>query len=541
VAVAAEQHGIERVGLYSVALNIGLATLKALLAMASGSLALAADAIDSLTDTIGSVAVWVGLRLSRRRSRSFPYGLYKLENVASVVVSIFIFFAAYELIRAALRPAETAPQISPRIIAATFAGVVAPVLFGQYAARIGRASGSPSLIAEAQHRRIDAVTSSLVLVALVASHLGLALDRWAAGVVAAFVAWTGWELLRDSMRVLLDASLDSETLETIRSALLDDPAVSQIHELTGRNSGRYRFVEAEVTVRTTDLEKAHAISQRLSDSIRSKVERIDRVLIHCEPEDKPTIRYALPLAEDQNTVSQHFGEAPFFAIVDVDSQSEREVRRTLIPNPFLEEEKAKGLKVAELLLREKVDVLLLRESLRGKGPEYAFRDAGTEMRTVAADSLDSALREGAHLQAQAESTSRPTDTEPKSILLFPIGYVANEWKESERPETLRASTSRIIVHPEYAEGLEGIEQWETLTVIFHFHLSEGYSLLQHPRGDTSRPLRGVFTICSPRRPNHIGVTFVKLLHRDGNVLHVTGLDALDGTPVLDIKPFFAPQ
>jgi tRNA-Thr(GGU) m(6)t(6)A37 methyltransferase TsaA len=72
--------------------------------------------------------------------------------------------------------------------------------------------------------------------------------------------------------------------------------------------------------------------------------------------------------------------------------------------------------------------------------------------------------------------------------------------------------------------------------VFYFHHAQGFDLLQHPRRDTARPRRGVFALRSPRRPNPIGVTVVDLLSVEGNVLRVRGLDAIDGTPVLDLKP-----
>jgi len=126
------------------------------------------------------------------------------------------------------------------------------------------------------------------------------------------------------------------------------------------------------------------------------------------------------------------------------------------------------------------------------------------------------------------------------VLCRPIGHVENEWRESAPPEAIRATLSRLVIASEFASGLDGFEPGQRLTVLFHFHRAEGYDLQQHPRGDCSRPRRGVFTLCSPRRPNHLGVSFPLLVRRDGNVLLVTGLDALDGTPLLDIKPFVPP-
>jgi tRNA-Thr(GGU) m(6)t(6)A37 methyltransferase TsaA len=117
-----------------------------------------------------------------------------------------------------------------------------------------------------------------------------------------------------------------------------------------------------------------------------------------------------------------------------------------------------------------------------------------------------------------------------------IGYVENEFQEPTKPDTLRASRSRIVLAPDLLEGLTGLEPGTALLVIFVFHCAEGYDLLQHPRGDRSRPKRGVFALRSPNRPNPIGITEVELLDIKGNVLIVRGLDAIDGTPVLDLKP-----
>ena len=117
-----------------------------------------------------------------------------------------------------------------------------------------------------------------------------------------------------------------------------------------------------------------------------------------------------------------------------------------------------------------------------------------------------------------------------------IGHVENEFREPTGSDTLRASLSRIVLAPDILEGITGLEPGMTLLVIFVFHRSEGHELLQHPRGDRSRPKRGVFALRSPNRPNPIGVTEVELIAIEGNILTVRGLDAIDGTPVLDLKP-----
>ncbi len=122
------------------------------------------------------------------------------------------------------------------------------------------------------------------------------------------------------------------------------------------------------------------------------------------------------------------------------------------------------------------------------------------------------------------------------ITYRPIGFVENAFDQPVAPEQIRAEASRIVLDPALAEGLQGLAQGQDIAVVFHCHLSAGYELMQHPRGDTRSPRRGVFALRSPRRPNPIGITVVKLTAVEGNILHVQGLDALNGTPVLDIKP-----
>lgn len=114
-----------------------------------------------------------------------------------------------------------------------------------------------------------------------------------------------------------------------------------------------------------------------------------------------------------------------------------------------------------------------------------------------------------------------------------IGEVKSKFKEPSNPHEMRKHESTIIIKPEFVDGLYKIEDNDFLQVVFFFHLSEGYKLKGkrcHGRE------RGVFASRSPMRPSSIGITTVELLERKGAELRVKGLDAIDGTPVIDIKP-----
>lgn len=93
----------------------------------------------------------------------------------------------------------------------------------------------------------------------------------------------------------------------------------------------------------------------------------------------------------------------------------------------------------------------------------------------------------------------------------------------------------IEVFPEYEPGLKDIEGFSHIIVLYHFHKAKDYSLQAKPY--LSDEVHGIFAIRGPRRPNPIGFSIMKLLERRGNILRVGEVDALDGTPVLDIKPY----
>ena len=123
----------------------------------------------------------------------------------------------------------------------------------------------------------------------------------------------------------------------------------------------------------------------------------------------------------------------------------------------------------------------------------------------------------------------------------PIGYVRSPYKDThEIPKGLGAkheAEGMLEIRPEFAPGLTDIEGFSHLIVIWEFDRSEGFRLVGKPPSD-DRP-HGVFATRSPRRPNPIGLTVVELLARDGPVLRVRGIDMLEGTPILDIKPYLS--
>lgn len=124
------------------------------------------------------------------------------------------------------------------------------------------------------------------------------------------------------------------------------------------------------------------------------------------------------------------------------------------------------------------------------------------------------------------------------ILYNPIGYIISDFENPGDWEMIQDKVSRIILDPNLTTGLCGLVHGQQVMVLFHCDRVQNYELLQHPRGNVGREKRGVFTLRSPRRPNPVGVTVVTLVGIEDNQLTVRGLDALNGTPVLDLKPVY---
>jgi len=152
-------------------------------------------------------------------------------------------------------------------------------------------------------------------------------------------------------------------------------------------------------------------------------------------------------------------------------------------------------------------------------------------------------------------SEEPKDEGAPEMILRRVGVVRSEIKEphppaqsdgragqgrTERGDKQQAATSELVIDPQFDGILDGVENFSHLWVLFWMHRlpPERRDLVKvHPMGRNDLPLAGIFATRSPARPNPMGLTVVRLLERKGNILRVEGLDAIDGSPILDIKPY----
>lgn len=365
-----------RLAVWSFGLNVLIAASKLILFLISGSLALLSETVHSLTDVIGSLLIVAGVLLAEMKSERFPWGLYKAENIAALFSSLMIFASAYGIVRALFAPHPAGIRnLDFSLIALSLLAI--PILvFANYEMKLAKSIRSPALLADAKNWRMDIAPLLIVAAGLVGSMLQYpVLDRVAAAVVLVLVVKAGYEILRDSLKSLLDASVDKQTLRQLEGIIAGFTGVAALTALSARNSGRYTFVSLKLQLTVKRLQEASEIGRRLEQKIKQEIPQVERVAIQFEPAEKGFIRSAVCLDDREGKVSAHFGSAPFVAILDIRAGDNAVTGKKIVANPFCREEKGKGVKLAELLAAEEVDIVYTGESFSGKGPQYVFADA----------------------------------------------------------------------------------------------------------------------------------------------------------------------
>ncbi|MEW6215563.1 MAG: cation diffusion facilitator family transporter, partial [Nitrospirota bacterium] len=361
-----------KVAAYSTVLNSFLTLTKGGLAIFSGSAAVLAETIHSLTDVIGSLAVWTGIIISRKKSPAFPWGLYKVENIAAIISAFLILLMAYEVGKNTLLSGTKEITNINISLVALFLMIIPIFLFVRYEKKKAVELNSPSLLADTKHWITHIGSMGVVIGGLACSVIYPHADKIASVIIIAFIIKAGYDVAKDSMKSLLDASVDIRTLDKIKKIVSIFKEVEEITALNARNSGSFIFVHLNVRFSVKRLREAHQIAETIEKAIRKEIPFVERVVIHYEPEKKDYVRYAVPLLDRQGDISEHFGSAPFIALWDKSISNGKVISQEILENPFLEMEKGKGIKLAEFLVEHGVDILYTKKHFEHKGPEYVF-------------------------------------------------------------------------------------------------------------------------------------------------------------------------
>lgn len=288
----------ERIAFIGLLVNVCLAGAKLVAGILGNSYALIADAIESITDILGSLVIWSGIRVGARPADdNHPYGHGKAEALAALVVAAIVLFAGIGTAIAAVREIIT-PHHSPApyTLAVLIAVIVLKESMFRWGRRVSRKTASDAVAVDAFHHRADAITSAAAFIGISLSLVGPRLfggtkDQWApaddvAALFASFIIiYNAWLLARLPLRELMDQE-PVETLTLARAIAQRIEGVCAIEKTRARTSGSRAYIDMHVQVAPhLSVAEGHTIAGKVRAAIRAELPTVADVLIHIEPFD----------------------------------------------------------------------------------------------------------------------------------------------------------------------------------------------------------------------------------------------------------------
>jgi cation diffusion facilitator family transporter len=290
--VEARHSGATQLAAFSVAIAVAVLALKAVAWWVTGSVALYADALESIVNVAAALAALLAVRLSALPAdANHPYGHSKaeyfsavLEGALIIVAALLILHEAWGAFQAPRAPEQAGIGLA---VAAVASGINAA--WALFLGRRGKALRSPALMADARHLWADVVTSVGVLVGvgLVTLTGILWLDPLLAALTAVNIIFSGWRLLRESVGGLMDEAVPPATMERIRRIVAEQASGAiEAHDLRSRHAGRHTFLEFHLVVPgDMRVSESHEICDRIEAALKAELE--DAIItIHVEPEAK---------------------------------------------------------------------------------------------------------------------------------------------------------------------------------------------------------------------------------------------------------------
>lgn len=272
----------------SVAVNTTLSALQVLVGLVSGSSALIADGIHSLSDLVADFLVlFVSAHSKTEADDRHPYGHHRFENAASLVLGLLLAAVGIGMLWSAvlkLEHHEAIPRVEITALYVAGAALIAKELLFRYMLAVAKRVKSGLLIANAWHARSDAASSLVVGCGIIGNLMGYPLlDPVAALIVGAMVLKMGWGFGWEALHDLMDQSADDEEVAAIRATILATPGVRGCHNLRTRKMGDMLMVDVHIDIDADiTVEAGHAIVQAAEDAVRAR-HSVLGMMAHADP------------------------------------------------------------------------------------------------------------------------------------------------------------------------------------------------------------------------------------------------------------------
>jgi len=343
-----------RVAKISALFNLTFSALKGIAGVSVGSVALVADALHSLVDVLGSVFVWIGLKIAEKPADTeHPYGHYKAESLAELSVGLIIIFTSILILKEAVETLISQNYPSFEYYAAVVAALSAGgnEVLARYKISAGRKTKSSALVAEGKHSRADVFGSIAVLLGLFFVEFGY---WWADSIIAVLISFLiiqmGAGIVKNSIGVLMDRT-DEDLALRVKEILKDINGVASIDFIAARGTWRNRIVEVHYSIFPWAAELIDTIQEEMGKKLSalevSKVVPVVRIA-----KSKPVVA----VAANAKNLDADCGDldSPYFAVF-------HKKEPVFIENPYSMAERRKGPLIAELLAKKGVNILVVKK------------------------------------------------------------------------------------------------------------------------------------------------------------------------------------
>lgn len=343
----------------SVWLNLFLSLIKLFWGWRFHSTVITADGIHSISDVAGAFFVFMALRFAGHKSKRFPLGLNKLEDLAAIFGGIAIIFAGYEIIRSSFF--NTGIQ-SPGNFWGTaifiFVIIAIEATFYFFERKAAQRLDSPGVKTDAVNWLGDIGASFIVLAGIVGHRFSIPYAQEGAVILIVVMIFYGaFGILRDAILSLLEASVGTETLKKARFAIRRFPEVSNIDKLFIRRSGSILIADIVLQVKQKNIHSAHLLIDKIEERLQEHIPNLADVTIHYEPEKKSFVKVAVLLGGDQQLIATSFNKT-----VWIKMQRYRDngvlLHEDILTNPVKPEQKGKAIRLAAWLIKEDVQILV---------------------------------------------------------------------------------------------------------------------------------------------------------------------------------------
>ncbi len=375
--------------LASTLLNSLMAAAKLVVGSITSTSVIIADGIHSLSDVVGSILIYASIKLAGKKTRRFPMGMHKLEDLAALAGGIAILYAGYQIIRQVVFAHHTQPV---EHIGVTLPFLVIVLLvqagFAYLEMRSSKKLNSPGVKTDLLNWLGDLGTTLIAILGIILGYYRVPYAQKIAVIVIVLTIFhEAYGIIKDAIFTLLDASVDASLINKARLIIEAHPQVEDVETLFIRKAGSIYIADIVLQIKEKSMEKAHDIIESIERDLKNGIEHLEVITIHYEPARKKRKRRAILLTLN-GEIARRLRDVARIKIEEID-ETGRIIHTTEHSNPFYEDGRGHSLRLVSWLTKLDIDELVFNPTQMNAERLELFKGLGMEVKR----SIDSKRQE----------------------------------------------------------------------------------------------------------------------------------------------------